>query len=69
MEKKSRIIGGNVFAVRGIEALVLGSPGEVATSIRVGVREEVLASDQRIREKGGDASGEYYKDRSRTCKF
>ena len=40
--KKSRIIGGKVFAVRGIEALVLGSPGEVATSIRVGVREEVL---------------------------
>lgn len=40
--KKSRIIGGNIFAVQGVDALVLGSPGEVNTSIRVGVREEVL---------------------------
>ena len=49
--KKSRIIGGNVFAVRGIEALVLGSPGEVATSIRVGVREEVLHQIKKLEKK------------------
>lgn len=49
--KKSRIIGGKVFAVRGIEALVLGSPGEVATSIRVGVREEVLHQIKELEKK------------------
>lgn len=49
--KKSRIIGGNVFAVRGIESLVLGSPGEVATSIRVGVREEVLHQIKELEKK------------------
>lgn len=40
--KKSKIVGGEVYAVQGIQAAVLGSPGEVQTHVRVGAREEVV---------------------------
>lgn len=40
--KKSKIVGGEVYAVQGIQASVLGSPGEVQTHVRVGAREEVV---------------------------
>lgn len=39
---KSKIVGGEVYAVQGIVASVLGSPGEVKTFARVGVREEIV---------------------------
>lgn len=39
---KSKIVGGEVYAVQGITASVLGSPGEVKTFARVGVREESM---------------------------
>lgn len=40
--KKSKIVGGEVYAVQGIQASVLGSPGEVQTLVQVGAREEVV---------------------------
>lgn len=40
--KKNKIVGGEVYAVQGIEVSVLGSPGEILTHARVGVRDEIL---------------------------
>ncbi len=49
--KKSKIVGGEVYAVQGIEASVLGSLGEVNTLVRVGVREEILRRISLIEKK------------------
>lgn len=49
--KQSKIIGGETYAVQGVEASILGSPGEVKTAVSVGIREEVVRRVNLIEKK------------------
>jgi hypothetical protein len=49
--QRGSIIGGNVYAKRGLEVRNLGSDSSVATHIRVGVSEETLWRARQIEEK------------------
>lgn len=49
--KQSKIIGGKIFAVQGVEASTLGSPGEVKTKVNVGARDEVVRRVSLIEKK------------------
>lgn len=39
--KKGKIMGGEIYALKGVQVAVLGSQGEVKTEISVGVKEEI----------------------------
>lgn len=49
--KKGKIVGGNVYALRGIRVAVLGSPGQVKTEVSGGVKEETLRRIAMLEEK------------------
>ncbi len=49
--KKGKIIGGHVYALKGIRVAVLGSPGEVKTEVAVGVKEDIHRRIHLLEEK------------------
>ncbi|MCI8326529.1 MAG: DUF342 domain-containing protein [Lachnospiraceae bacterium] len=49
--KKSKIMGGDIFAVAGVEASVLGSVGEADTIVKVGARDEIIRRSQLLEKK------------------
>lgn len=49
--KKGKIIGGHLYALKGVQVAVLGSPGEVRTEVAVGVKEDMHRKIYLLEEK------------------